>query len=250
MTVLRLKVLEAKANVGGLSRPGKMPGPAWSISAFDCKRGGKLANVPGSVCRHCYARGGRYTSAVVKAAQAERLRLAYRPEWVPSMVRLIEGRPVFRWFDSGDLQGKIMFARIQEVARLTPGTRHWLPTHEHGLLLASGTFGTYAQQAYTIPDNMIVRLSADMINGRPPSGWAWTSTVETADGGGTVAGVTCPASLSAAAGDPENATCDAHGCRACWDRDVPNVAYRLHIPPNVKQYTPPIVGVANTPPTD
>lgn len=226
MTVEKMKVRDARANVGSLSRPGKMPGPAWSISAFNCKRGGKLANVPGSVCRHCYARGGRYPADNVRTAQAERLRLAYGPDWVESMARLIEGRPVFRWFDSGDLQDAEMLRRIEEVARLTPDTLHWLPTHEHVLI----------KNHANPPDNLIIRLSGDWIDGEPPGWWPLTSTVETgAVGWGNF---TCPASLSAALGHADDATCDAHGCRACWDRDVTNVAYRLHIPPNVKQFVP------------
>ena len=39
---------------GGLSRPSKMPGPAWGLPASRCKTGAKLAGGPGTTCSSCY----------------------------------------------------------------------------------------------------------------------------------------------------------------------------------------------------
>jgi hypothetical protein len=46
---------ELEKIVGGLSKPSKMPGPAYNLPAYKCITGQKLAKVPGSVCHGCYA---------------------------------------------------------------------------------------------------------------------------------------------------------------------------------------------------
>ena len=50
---------EAEKIVGGLSKPSKMPGPAYNLPASACITGQKLAKVPGSVCAGCYALADR-----------------------------------------------------------------------------------------------------------------------------------------------------------------------------------------------
>jgi len=63
---------EAEKITHTLSKPGKMPGPAYSISAKNCITGAKLAKVPGSVCSGCYALKGRYVFKNTKIAHAKR----------------------------------------------------------------------------------------------------------------------------------------------------------------------------------
>ena len=41
--------------VGGLSKPGKMPGWSIGIPAAECNTGSKLRLIPNSVCSTCYA---------------------------------------------------------------------------------------------------------------------------------------------------------------------------------------------------
>ena len=48
-------VKQAKAIVGGLSKPSKMPSYAYNLPASRCKTGAKLKEIPGSVCYGCYA---------------------------------------------------------------------------------------------------------------------------------------------------------------------------------------------------
>ena len=43
-------VKEALQITGSLSKPSKMPGWAYGLPAKECKTGGKLQAVPGSVC--------------------------------------------------------------------------------------------------------------------------------------------------------------------------------------------------------
>ena len=194
---------EARLITGGLSKPSKMPGPAFNLPAQACITGAKLVKIPGSVCSGCYALKGRYRFKNVKAALSRRLEGLTHPEWIPAMVVLIDNAPVFRWHDSGDLQGAQHLINIFEVCKLTPGTRHWLPTREAKFLPLSPD---------SIPKNLIIRLSGHKIDKPAPGFWAWTSTVVTA-------GKSCPAS------EQDNQCLD---CRACWDRDTANIAYGLH----------------------
>jgi hypothetical protein len=93
------------------------------------------------------------------------------------------------------------------VARNVPDVRVWLPTREYAVV---------RECASEIPENLTVRVSAHMVDAEPPSWWPTTSTVVSGQEPGD--GI-CPAR------EQENACGE---CRACWDRDVANVAYRLH----------------------
>ena len=54
-----MKTSEALKIIGGsLSKPSKMPGWSIGLPAKECKTGGKLRNVEGSVCYDCYALKG------------------------------------------------------------------------------------------------------------------------------------------------------------------------------------------------
>ena len=194
---------EAKVITGGLSAPSKMPGPAFNLPAQACITGAKLVKIPGSVCSGCYALKGRYRFRNVKEALARRLAGLTHPEWIPAMVVLIDNTPWFRWHDSGDLQGVQHLKNIFEVCKLTPDTAHWLPTREAKFLPLNSD---------SIPKNLIIRLSGHKIDKPAPGFWPWTSTVVTVE-------KSCPAA------EQGNQCLD---CRACWTRDVPNIAYGKH----------------------
>jgi hypothetical protein len=164
-----MKVSEARINVGGLSNPSKMPSKSYGLPAQACNVGGQLRAVKGSTCENCYAYDrGMYVMPVVKSAQARRLATLTRDDWAASMARAINKDRYFRWHDSGDIQSGEHFAKIVEVARLTPDCLHWLPTREAAIVAA-----------YTgeVPDNLNVRVSAAMIDGPAPKRFAHTSTV-------------------------------------------------------------------------
>ncbi len=59
---------EANRITGGLSKPSKMPGPAYNLPAIRCKTGSKLRKIKGSVCYGCYALKGRYCFPNVQKA--------------------------------------------------------------------------------------------------------------------------------------------------------------------------------------
>ena len=71
---------------------------------------------------------------------------------------------------------------------------------------------TYLKRHGAFPENLVVRLSAAMIDGAPPEGFPHTSTVVTSC-------ASCPA-------PQQNNECGT--CRACWNPEVKNVSYHKH----------------------
>ena len=117
---------EAEKIVGGLSKPSKMPGPAYNLPASACITGQKLVKVPGSVCAGCYALKGRYRFNNVQAALQRRLQAIESPEWVEAMIVLIKPHKWFRWHDSGDIQS---LKHLENIFRAVSYTHLTLPTN-------------------------------------------------------------------------------------------------------------------------
>ena len=198
-------IKEADKIIISLSKPDKMPGFAYGLPAPACKTGAKLVKVPGSVCSGCYALKGNYTRfPVIMQTQYKRLKALKHPLWVKAMAIKINSKKVkfFRWHDSGDVQNLDHLQKIYEVCRLSPDVKHWMPTREAWV----------KDHLASCPDNLIIRLSAPMIDQAAPESWPHTSTVVTS-------GRTCPA--------PDQGS-QCKDCRACWDKDVKNIAYGEH----------------------
>jgi hypothetical protein len=205
----------AKEVTGGLSKPSKMPGYAYSIPAEECKVGSRLRKIKGSVCEKCYALKGRYVFGNVKKALRRRFESLSNPLWVEAMAFQINQASVnvFRFQDSGDLQSLEHLEKIAAVCRLTPDVRHWLPTREYAIVTA------YKEKHGSFPDNLNIRLSAYMVDGPLPEGAANRLGV-------TMSGVTS---------DPSKVSCPAYkqggvcgSCRACWDKTQAVVMYPKH----------------------
>lgn len=190
-----------------------MPCNSWSIPAKDCKTGAKLVQVSGSICEDCYALSGFYRMGNVKSCLEKRLQSLFNPNWVEAMTVAIsgsEGSGFFRWFDSGDLQSLVHLKQIAQIANNLPQIKFWLPTKEYGIVQDF-------LKENELPQNLTIRLSAYMIDGPAPVGLAnrlglVTSTVSKTSW-------TCPA------GSQGNKCLQ---CRACWDKEVSNVAYKYH----------------------
>ena len=195
---------DANKIVGGLSRPGKMPCYSINLPATACITGAKLVKVAGSVCSGCYALKGRYRFKPNKLAMERRRQALTDARWIQAMTALITGHKYFRWHDSGDLQSVEHLKNIFEVCKATPGTQHWLPTREARFLKL--------MDPEIVPKNLIIRLSAHSVDRQGATWWPWTSTVVTKD-------KDCPAA------EQDN---QCKSCRACWNRDVKNVAYGKH----------------------
>ena len=204
------KLTDARAAVGGLSNPSKMPGRATGLPAPECKTGSKLVKVSGSVCSDCYALKGCYQFPVVQKAQYRRLAALESPSWVQDMAVAVGRETWFRFHDSGDVQSLAHLEKIAEVARLTPNTRHWLPTREKQFVRQ------YLRKHGDFPANLCVRVSAAMIDGDAPVGFPNTSTVH-ADK--PAQGFQCSA--------PDQGG-ECRDCRACWDSKIQNVSYKQH----------------------
>ena len=118
---------EATTYVHSLSNPSKMDTCGYSISALDCNMGGLLFNVKGSVCENCYARKGRYVFESCQNALNKRLdKIKNEPLWVDAMIYIMKNQKsvvssgVFRWHDSGDIQGLEHLDKIVRIAIATP----------------------------------------------------------------------------------------------------------------------------------
>ena len=214
----KLTLKAAKEITGGLGKPSKMPGFAFGISANECKTGGRLQDVAGSVCFGCYALNANYQYPSVKTAHERRLAGIHKalsnPEareaWLAAMAKLIGDQKYFRWHDSGDLQSLRHFELLVDVARACPGTRFWLPTKEPRFLKRFQRLGG------ELPANLLVRVSAPMVD-QTITGFEHMSAVHTDE----------PA--------PGVTVCEAYtrknvcgDCRACWDSSVKTISYRQH----------------------
>ena len=200
-----MQVKEALKITDSFTRTSKMPGLSYSLPAWACKTGQKLAKIPGTPCYGCYAMKGNYTRyPAIKAAQYRRLDAINNPLWVTAMAHLINSKKpdVFRWHDSGDVQDLDHLQKIYEVCRLTPSKRHWLPTREAWI----------KDHLKDKPNNLVIRFSAPMVDQAAPASWPNSSEVVTA-------GATCPAAQQ------DN---ECRDCRNCWNSEIKTIKYGKH----------------------
>ena len=209
------RIRDLESIVGGMSKPSKMPGYCYSLPAKRCKVGSSLRSVKGSVCHGCYAMKGFYNFPKTAEALEHRFRCIRDPRWSAAMVALIRKRSIryFRWHDSGDLQSVVHLHNIVSICRMTPGTRHWLPTREYRMV------DEYIAEWGPLPRNLVVRASAHMIGKVAPSRFEHSSMVLPKGVESTDEGFTCPA--------PQQGN-ECRKCRACWSSNAKVIAYRVH----------------------
>lgn len=206
-----------------LTTTSKMPCPSYNLPADACDVGGRLQLVHDSTCWDCYARKGSYIWPATLAAMYRHLEAITDPRWADAMVVLIEhdGRPHFRWHDSGDLQSVDHLAAICEVAARTPQVQHWMPSRERKIVR------DYTDAGGEIPPNLTIRFSMPMKGMMPPAagiedGRVYSTThTETPPEGA----ISCPAAERSAAKAGDSVCGD---CRACWDQTVPVISYHIH----------------------
>ena len=223
--------------VAMLSKPKKMPGDSFNISAFGCVTGQKLAKIKGSVCHDCYAMKGAYPWPVVQNAMQARLDFLNSDNFVRDMAALLNKsrKDTMRWFDSGDVKSVAHCLKIIGVAKLTPNKKHWIPTKERKLWQE-------ALKMDSLPDNAVVRYSATMVDDTPPESWEHSSAVIT--GYKAPVGKMCEAYRTKKNGqmithdEYETAKKEKQigkidlgycgDCRACWSPAVKTVCYPKH----------------------
>ena len=198
-----MNIKEAQAITGSMTRTSKMPGLSYSLPAWECKTGSKLRKIKNSVCSACYALKGNYTRyKAIKAAQYVRLASLNNELWTAAIVTQIKRQKYFRWHDAGDVQDLNHLNKIYEVCRLTPGTKHWMPTREAWI----------KDHLDGKPDNLVIRFSAPMIDQAAPASWPNSSEVVTE-------GATCPA--------PQQGN-SCGDCRNCWNPEIKTIKYGKH----------------------
>lgn len=216
-----MNIREATKIIGtDLGIASKLPGRSFGLPAQDCIVGSKLRSVPNSVCSRCYALRGNYVYGGPQLGMRRRLANLNHPLWVQAMVDLIRIRTrkstkYFRWHDSGDLQSIQHLENIAEVARQVPDTHFWLPTREYGIVK------DWVLSGGVRPQNLVIRLSAHIINGPTPDKLAKELGV-------LVSGVHIK-------GTPVSRECKAYtrnnkcgSCRICWNPAIKSISYKLH----------------------
>lgn len=186
---------------------------SWSLQALDTCPGSIAA--PGELvdaCKGCYATTGNYRYPNVKAPRIHNREDWTRLDWTDDMVKALDADRYFRWFDSGDMYTLGLAEKILDVMIRTPWVKHWLPTRMHKF----PKFRDVLQRMQSL-ENVSVRFSSDSVTGEYIPGLHGSVIV------------------------PDNQTktraqlCKAYehggkcsGCRACWDRSVPVIAYPAH----------------------
>lgn len=197
-----------------ISKTSKLDGIlSWSLQALDTCPGSVGANGElVAACSGCYATTGNYRFPNVKAPRLENRDDWQREAWVSDMVDLLDSVRYFRWFDSGDMYSLDLAEKIRDVMKATPWVKHWLPTR----MAKFPKFAPVLAEMQALP-NVSVRFSSDSVTGEHTSAHGSTIVPNANDA-------------------PHNATvCRAYehdgkcnGCRACWDKSVPLIAYVAH----------------------
>lgn len=187
---------------------------SWSLQALDTCPGS--ISSPGELvdaCRGCYATTGNYNYPNVKAPRISNKEDWQRIDWADDMVAALDSDRYFRWFDSGDMYSLGLAEKILEVMIRTPWCKHWMPTRMHKFPKFRAVLT--AMQAL---ENVMVRFSSDSVTGEYIKG--------------THGSVIVPMPIDV---KPGMRLCEAYekagkcsGCRACWDKKIPVIAYPAH----------------------
>ena len=198
-----------------LSRVSKLDGiQSWSLQAVETCPGSRRDD--GSlvgVCQGCYATEGNYRFPNVKRVRDHNRDDWKRDDWVDRMVAALSTERYFRWFDSGDVYDYRLAIKIYDVVRRTYWCKHWIPTRSHKI-----THIRIALEMINRLPNAVVRYSADEVDEFDPQRHG---SMVTSDPDVLPQGV----KLCEAA---QNTPKQCNGCRACWDKSVPAVAYVAH----------------------
>lgn len=197
-----------------LSKTSKMPAPSWSLPAVTTcpgaftKENGKRELV--DVCKGCYAAEGFYRMAAAASVREHNMQDWQRDAWADDMVAELDNYRYFRWFDSGDCYKLELANKILDVMQRTPHTKHWLPTRMHKF----APFADVFEKMKALP-NVVVRPSGDKVD---QTGEELGSFV--------VSSVSHVGNAHLCKAYENAGKCGT--CRACWSKDVPQVAYMAH----------------------
>jgi len=195
-----------------VSKTSKMPCKSWSLEAIatcPASKGedGELVDA----CKGCYATTGFYLMGNAKKLREHNSEDWKREEWVSEMVYELRNQTYFRWFDSGDVAWLKLAEKIYQVCEQTPNVKHWIPTRMYKF----PKFKAILDKLNELP-NVRVRFSSDSVEGDFTNEHA--STIIPYADSPTDAFICEAYSRGGKCGD----------CRACWQKDVPMIAYVAH----------------------
>lgn len=186
---------------------------SWSLQALDtCPGSIESPGVLVDACKGCYATTGNYHYPNVKAPRLHNREDWQRLEWADDMVQAVQNDRFMRWFDSGDMYSLGLAEKILEVMQRTPWCKHWLPTRMHKF----PKFRDVLTRMQAL-DNVSVRFSSDSVNGAYTKGLHGSVIVPHAE-----------FQTDAKLCEAYNHGGKCNGCRACWDKSVPVIAYPAH----------------------
>jgi len=192
-----------------LSVTSKLDGiKSWSLQAGTTCPG----SIEAAACEYCYAKAGNYHFDAVKSVRAFNGIDWKRKEWVNEMIALLDDSRYFRWLDSGDIYALELAKKVYQVMKATPHCKHWLPTRMHKFT----KFMPILNKMKAL-DNVMVRFSSDSIDGSYTDGLHGSVIVPHSTF--PIAGKVCEAYQ-------HEGKCS--GCRNCWDKSIPLIAYPLH----------------------
>ena len=204
-----------------LSKVSKLDGiKGWSLPAKKSCPGSKDAQV----CEMCYADEGYWRFPRVVAAMKHNMEDWRREGWEQDMVQAINRmhKPYFRWFNSGDLYHPKLAKKIYYVILRTPKVKHWITTRMTKFPFAEVT--SWLLYIQDLP-NVVVRHGRDKLDndvkGSTAAFFDCNSFVATTDNLPDYV-YPCPATFNK---DNEG---KCNGCRACWNKEVPLIAYKAH----------------------
>lgn len=187
---------------------------SWSLQALDtCPGSIESPGVLVDACKGCYATTGNYRFANVKAPREFNRTDWQRIDWCDDMVYELTNDEYFRWFDSGDMYSLALAEKICEVMRRTPWVKHWLPTRMHKFPKFKLVLREMSQL-----DNVMVRPSSDSIVGEFISGLHGSVIVPDSR--------VNPDMVELCRAYENDGKCN--GCRACYDKSIPVIAYPAH----------------------
>lgn len=198
-----------------LSKTTKLDGIlSWSLEALETcpasvDKDGKL--VP--ACSGCYATTGNYRFANVKAPRQFNKEDWKREGFVADFVSALENSRYFRFFDSGDMYSLQLAEKILEICKQATWVKFWIPTRMYKF----DKFRKVLAEMQALP-NVNVRFSSDSVTGEYVTGLHGSVIIPDADHA-TVEMKVCEAYK-------HDGKCN--GCRACYDKTIPVIAYPAH----------------------
>jgi len=175
-------------------------------------------------CPYCYARKGSY----VRYKNVNKFREAndvdWRTiDWESRMIAGMSGQPYFRWFDSGDIYNVELAEKIYSVCKATPDTKHWIATKAY----VRPEIAVWLKKLNTLP-NVCCRYSVlklDEFHSMRDIPHAVVSAQKSINSN-MIANLGIH--LCGATWEHDRTKGQCGECRACWNKNVPIVSYKLH----------------------